>query len=139
MNQSPVRRVLDAIDALDLDAASVLFTDDVQLMTVYGAEGIGVAQARAVLAELLGELRATHHDIVSEWNPEAGVWIAEVTATYELKDFSQRGPFHRVIIARERTNLISQLRMYGSHELPLSESESAYREVRGPHGWLPTL
>jgi hypothetical protein len=29
--------------------------------------------------------------------------------------------------------------MYGAHELPLTESENGYREVRGPHGWLPTL
>jgi ketosteroid isomerase-like protein len=139
MSDSPLRRVLDAIDRLDLEAAVAMFSDDVQLMTVFGSEGTGIDQAREVLAALLAELRGTHHDFTGEWNPEPGIWIAEGTATYELKDFSQRGPFQRLIVVHERDGLISQLRIYGTHELPLTESASTYREVRGPHGWLPTL
>src|SRR5580658_9036657 len=115
MSDSPLRRVLDAIDRLDLEAAVAMFSDDVQLMTVFGGEGTGIEQARSVLAALLGELRATHHDFSAEWNPEPGVWIAEGTATYELKDFSQRGPFQRLIVVHESGGLINQLRIYGSH------------------------
>ncbi len=139
MSDSPLRQALEAIDRLDLEAAVAMFSQDVQLMTVFGGEGNGIDQARSVLAALLEELRGTHHGFTSEWNPEPGVWIAEGTATYELKDFSQRGPFRRLIVVHERNGLITELRIYGSHELPLTESTSTYREVRGPHGWLPTL
>ncbi|MGH2842628.1 MAG: hypothetical protein ACRDKL_03455 [Solirubrobacteraceae bacterium] len=108
-------------------------------MTVYGGEGTGAEHARAMLGELIGELRTTSHVLISEWNPVPGAWIAELNATYELKDFSRRGPYHRAILLHAADGLIQQLHVYGTHELPLPESEGVYREVRGPHGWLPTL
>lgn len=128
-----------AIDALDVDAATSLFAPQAEVLTVYGREGKGVDQARAVLAELLDELRETHHDLTSEWNPEPGVWIAEVAATYRLKDFSRRGPYLRAIVLRVGDAGIEQLRIYGSREPPLTVDAGGYQEVLGPHGWLPTL
>lgn len=127
-----------AIDALNVDGATSLFAPQAEILTVYGREGKGADQAGAVLAELLGELRETSHEVTSEWNPEPGVWIAEVTTTYDLKDFSRRGPYLRAVVLRLGDAGIEQLRIYGSHELPLPAG-GGYREVRGPHGWLPTL
>jgi hypothetical protein len=139
MSDSLIQGLLSAIDALDLEAATSMFSADADLMTLYGRQGKGTEQVRAVLGELIGELRSAHHEISSEWNPEPGVFIAELTATYELKDFSERGPYRRAIVMRAAGQQITQLGMYGAHELPLPEAEAGYHEVRGPHGWLPTL
>jgi hypothetical protein len=139
MSDSPIMTVLSAIDALDLDTAISLFAPDGVLDTPYGEEAVGREQVRGELGVFFAELRATHHDATSVWNPEPGVWIAEVTATYELTDFSRRGPYGRAFVLRAGGQGIEQLRIYGSNELPLMESGAAYHEVRGPHGWMPTL
>lgn len=136
---SLIQELLKALDALDLDAATSLFSSDAELVTTYGQHGRGADQVRSLLGELLGELRATKHTVTSEWNPEPGVSLAEMTATYELKDFSERGPYRRAAILRSANGRIEQLAIYGTHELPLPEAERSYTEVRGPHGWLPTL
>ena len=127
-----------AIDALSVDQATSLFAPHAEVATVYGREGKGVDQARAVLSELFEEDYKYRHELTSEWNPEPGVWIAELAATYVLKDFSRRGPYLRVVVLRAGDAGIEQLRVYGSRELPLT-AEGGYQEVRGPHGWLPTL
>ena len=59
--------------------------------------------------------------------------------SYELRDFSRRGPYKRAIIARAADDLIEHMTIYGAHELPLPEEGRPYTNVRGPHGWLPTL
>ncbi len=139
MSDSPIRTVLGVIDALDLDAAVALFAADATLMTAFGEHATGIEQIRGALADLLHGLRATEHTVLSEWNPERGLWIAEVIAIYELADFSRRGPFERAIILRSSDDGVADLRIYGAHELPVPESGGGYQDVRGPHGWLPTL
>jgi SnoaL-like domain len=131
--------MLRALDARDLEAAMSLFAPHATLTTAFGETASDLEQVRAVLGKFLVELRATHHNVIEEWNPEPGVWIAEMSATYELTDFSERGPYQRVIILRANDDGIEQMRMYGSHELPLPQDGRQYREVQGPHGWLATL
>jgi SnoaL-like domain len=139
MSDSPMLAILAAIDALDLDAAISSVAPNASFATPYGEQADGREQVRAVLGAFLAELRSTEHDVTTLWNPEPRVWIAEVTATYELNDFSRRGPYGRVFVLRSGDQGIEQLRIYGAHELPLAESGESYLEVRGPHGWLPTL
>jgi hypothetical protein len=139
MSDSLIRDLLSAIDALELQTALSLFHSDAELMTLYGRQGRGTEQVSAVLEELIGELRRTQHEISSEWNPEPGLFIAELTAIYELNDFSRRGPYRRAMVLHATGSKIAAVRMYGAHEKALPEAESPYREVRGPHGWLPTL
>lgn len=139
MSDSALIAVLAAIDSLDLDTTMSLFAADATFHTTYGEQAVGREQVRGELGTFLGELRSTQHEVTSLWNPEPDVWIAEMLATYELSDFSRRGPYGRVFVARTGDEGIEQLRIYGSHELPLPESGLQYREVRGPHGWLPTL
>lgn len=134
-----MQAVLRALDALDLEAVVALFAADGSLTTVFGRTAIGRDEVSAVLGAFLAELRGSRHAVESEWNPEAGVWVAEMSASYELSDYSRRGPYQRVIILRTGAAGIEQMRIYGAHELPLGESGRAYAEVRGAHGWLPTL
>ncbi len=139
MSDTPIQAVLRALDGLDLEGAVELFAPDALLTMVFGERAEGREQVRAVLGTFLQGLRAMHHEATSVWNPEAGVWVARTSATYELTDFSQRGPYERAIIARGGDSVIDEFRIYGQHELPMVESGSAYTDVRGAHGWLPTL
>jgi len=139
MSESPIQAFVGAIDTLDLQAVISLFGPDARLTTPYTESPRGIEGVRVELSKFLGELRATEHELTAEWNPEPGIWVAEMTATYELTDYSRRGPYKRAIIVREADGLIDELTVYGAHELPLPEGGRPYTEVRGPHGWLPTL
>lgn len=140
MADSPIQAVLRALDAIDLDGAVEQFAADGELRTVFGERGERRDGVRRLLGAFLGGLRATQHALEAEWNPEPGVWLAQVSASYELSDFSRRGPFERAIVARASDAGISQLWIYGQHELPLSKAGHGYVEVQDAHhGWLPTL
>jgi len=139
MSDSPIPAFLRAVDALDLEAVMALFAPAAVLAMPFGQEVTGEQQIRSELREFIAELRATQHDLTSEWNPEPGVWIAEFTATYELKDFSCRGPYKRAVIVHAGDDTVERMSIYGAHELPLPEEGHPYTNVRGPHGWLPTL
>ena len=140
MSDSPIAAVLRAVDALDIEACVSLLAPGCRLLATDGRVAEGVAQARALLGDFLGELNRTTHRVTAEWNPEPGVWIAELEATYELRDRGRHGPYPRVMVVRAGQDGITDLRFYGSHEPPLSDSERPYEEVRSGSGrWLPTL
>lgn len=140
MPESPIQAVLRSLDAIDLEATVGLFAPDGLLTTVFGERAQGDARVRSVLGAFLEGLRASHHEIEAQWNPQTDVWVAQVSATYELTDFSRQGPYERAIILRAGATGIAELRIYGQHELPLAESGRGYVEVHGAHhGWLPTL
>lgn len=140
MPGTPIQAVLASLDAIDLEGAVGQFAPDGLLTTVFGERATGHDGVRRVLGAFLQGLRATHHRIESEWGAEDGVWLAQVTATYELSDFSQRGPYERAVILRSAGAGITELWIYGQHELPLAASGRGYVEVPDAHhGWLPTL
>ena len=134
-----MQAVLRAIDALDLDGAVALFAPDGSLTTVYGDTAAGRERCKRCWASSCVRCATAHHDVTSEWNPESGVWIAEMSATYELSDYSRRGPYQRAMILRAGDAGIEQLHIYGAHELPLTEAGRPYARCAAPHGWLPTL
>jgi hypothetical protein len=134
-----MQAVLRALDAIDIEGTVALFASDATLTTVFGETAEGRERIRAVLGAFLEGLRGSRHEVTSEWNPEGGVWVAEMSASYELSDYSRRGPYARAIILRSGAEGIERMRIYGAHELPLAESGRAYSEVRSAHGWLPTL
>jgi SnoaL-like domain len=138
VSDSPISRVLEALHALDLDAAVGLFAPDGRLLITTGGFADGAGRVREVLAEFMAPLRAMTHEVSASWHPEDGVWIAELNAHYELKDGERHGPYPRAIVLRGDENGISELRIYGSHELPLT-AHAPYREVRTGARWLPTL
>jgi hypothetical protein len=138
MSDSPIDAFINGVDALDFERVFSLFAPHGTLSMAYGKDASGIDQVRTALGSFFKELRATHHDVSSVWNPEPGVWIAEMTATYELSDFSRRGPYKRAIIVRSDDAGIESLRIYGAHEAPMAPDRS-YTEVYGPSGWLPTL
>jgi hypothetical protein len=139
MSDSPIVAVLNAIDALDREGVLRLFAPTGSFMAAFGAEVTGLAHVRDELSAFFAGLRGCSHTVEAEWRPEPAVWIAEATATYELRDFSRRGPYKRALVLRQGADGIASLRIYGAHERPLTDADEPYQEVRGPHGWMPTL
>jgi hypothetical protein len=136
---SPVVSALEAIDALDIDAFTSMFAPGGRLLTVDGRVATGTEQVRAAISSFVGDLRSTSHRLMAEWHPEPEVWIAELDATYELNNYTELGPYARALVLRTGTGGIEELRIYGTHELPLIASAHPYQEVFGSGRWLPTL
>jgi len=135
---SPISAIVDALDALDIDALVSQLAPDASLLRTDGRSADGVDEVRTALVEFVSELYGTTHTVSDEWHPEDGVWIAEMEAIYEMKNGVRHGPYKRAVVVRTDARGITQLRFYGSHELPLT-AEHPYREVRAGTHWLPTL
>jgi SnoaL-like domain len=137
--ETPIQEMVRALSAVDLEGALALFAPDGSLTNAFGETASGSDEVRLLLGTFLHGLRAANYEVTAEWNPESGVWIAEMSASYELTDYSRRGPYGRAMILRLSENGIELMRVYGDRELPLAEEGRPYENVRGPHGWLPTL
>jgi hypothetical protein len=119
VSQSPIEEFLDALDRLELDAIMALMARDVRVLVVDGRRAEGTDAVRQLLADFLGQLRATTHRITAQWH-EDDVWIAEVDASYELRDWLQPNGLPRAFILRAGTDGVSELKAYGAHEHQLS-------------------
>jgi hypothetical protein len=135
---SPISVVLDALDALDIDALVAQLAPGSCLLRTDGRAAEGTDEVRSALGEFVSELYGTTHSISDEWHPEDGVWIAEMEATYEMKNGTRHGPYKRAVVLRADERGITDIRFYGSHELPLN-AHRPYQEVRAGTHWLPTL
>jgi hypothetical protein len=139
MADSPITSVLRALEARDLDAIVAMFAGDGALLRTDGRHARGTDEVRTALQEFFSPLRRMRYRISSEWNPEPGVWIAQLSAEYDLGDLGEHGPYPRAIVLREGPGGIGELSVYGSHELPLTQTEPSYHEVFAAGRWMPTL
>ncbi len=113
---TPVEKLLDALDALDLDRTMALLAPDCALLMSDGGRAQGAEDVRAQLGDLLDHLRSATHRITNQWQV-GDVWIAEVEADYELRDQSLLSRLPRAIVARTGDGgRIVELRVYGAHE-----------------------
>lgn len=117
---SPIEPLLAAIDRLDLDGAMALMAPDCSLQTVDGRSAGDAGGVRALLGDFLAQLRSTSHRITAHWH-EHDVWIAEVEGSYELRDWLRLERLPRVFIVRSHGDAITEMRVYGAHEPPLSQ------------------
>ena len=139
MNESPIERLLAAIDRLDVEAVTALLAPEPRLLAVDGRRAEGTEEVRELVTAFLAALRSTTHEITAQWHVD-NVWIAEVDASYELRDFLRMDALPRAVVLREGPAGIADLRFYGAHEHPLSEHRTAEewgRLVRGR--WIPPL
>jgi hypothetical protein len=65
-------------------------------------------------------LRSSAHRLTAEWHFD-NTWIAEAEASYELGDRLQLSALPRAFVVREGPAGIAELRVYGAHELPLTD------------------
>ena len=93
---------------------------------------------RELLTDFVEELRSSTHRVTAQWHPD-DVWIAEVDATYELKDFTRIGVLPRVFVLRDGPGGLHDMRVYGAHERPLAELRSGEHEMRLGGHWIPPL
>jgi hypothetical protein len=138
VSESPIHRLLGALDALDVDAVLAPAAPDIRLLTADGRQAEGAAAVRQLLVDFLGQLRATAHTITAQWH-EDDAWIAEVEATYELKDRTRLAAIPRAFILRVGPAGWSDLRVYGAHEHPLGESRARDEGMRIGGHWIPPL
>jgi hypothetical protein len=139
VTESPVARVLRALDNLDAAGVVALMAPECRLLTADGRR----AEHRDAIAELLldffGQLRSTTHRITREWHPE-GAWIAEVETSYELRDWLELKALPRVFILLDGPDGVTDMRIYGAHERPLAQHGT--EDDRGLHlggRWVPPL
>lgn len=138
MPDQPIEQLLRAVDELDVEGVIALAAPDVRLLTVDGRRSTGTTGMRELLTDFLTSLRSSTHRITAQWH-EDDVWIAEVDATYELRDLTRLGVLPRAFIVRAGPEGLSDVRVYGAHERPLGELSSREHEMRLGGHWIPPL
>lgn len=138
MSESPIEQLLDAIDRLDLEGAIALMAPDARVLVADGRRAEGTAAVGDLFREFLGQLRSTTHRITAQWH-EDDVWIAEVDASYELRDWLQLNELPRAFIVRVGPSGVSELRAYGAHERRLSDRPTGEEGMWVGGRWIPPL
>ena len=139
MADSPFDRLLAAVDTLDVDAVLALMTPNARLLMVDGRRAQGTAAIRELLSDFVAPLRSTTHRVTADWH-EDNVWIAEVDATYERTDGLQTGTLARVIVLRERTDGIADMRAFGAQTPLLTDPRGDEQGgLRLGGRWIPPL
>jgi SnoaL-like domain len=139
VNESPIERLLAAIDSLDVEAVMALLAPEARLLATDGRRAEGTDQMRELVTESFAELRSTTHEITAQWHVD-DARIAEIDARYELRDFLRVGALPRAVVLRDGPAGIADLRFYGAHEHPVSEHDTGEEWgtlVRGR--WIPPL
>jgi hypothetical protein len=75
---------------------------DMRVLVVDGRRAVGTDAVRQLFADFLGQLRATSHRITAQRH-EDDVWIWEVDASYESRDWLQLNGLPRAFILRAGT------------------------------------
>ena len=137
-DESPITRLLAAIDRLDAEAAIALFADDARLLTSDGRCADGIEAVRKLLTDFIGDLRSATFHVTGEWR-DGDVWIAEFEGTYELQDQSLTDPLLRVMLVHQGPDGITHVRVYGAHEPKLTDHPSGEEGMWVGGRWIPPL
>jgi SnoaL-like domain len=138
LNGSPIEQLLKAIDELDVDAAMALAAPDIRFLMADGRHGEGTTAVRDLISEFVSDLRSTTHRITAQWHQD-NVWIAELEASYELRDYLQLKALPRAVVVRVGPDGIADLRVYGAHERPLMEHRTGEEGMWVGGRWVPPL
>lgn len=138
MSESPIETLLEAVDALDIERVMALYAPDARLLAVDGRRAEGKDAVREFFTAFRADLRSTSHRIIAQWHQD-NVSIAEVEATYELRDWLQLKSLPRVFILYEGPEGITELHVYGAHERPLTEHRSGEAGWYLGDRWVPPL
>jgi hypothetical protein len=130
--------VLRTVGQLDAPAAAALFAPDGRLLTADGRRAEGTEAVRELLTDFFSDLRMIESRITDQWR-QGDVWIAEVQTTYELSDYSQKGPLPRAMVLRNGPDGVVDMRVYGAHERPLADRPAAEEGMWIREKWIPPL
>jgi hypothetical protein len=126
------------MDRLDVDALVGQFAQDGRLMTADGRRAEGSEPLRELLTEFFGTLRSTTHTVTQQ-RQQDNVSIAEIDASYELRDWLRLNNLPRVFILRDGPQGIEDLRVYGAHEHPIAEHRTGEEGMWVGSRWIPPL
>jgi hypothetical protein len=138
VDDSPIAQLLGAVDEFDVEAAVAMFAPDAQLMSVDGRRSVGGDAVRELLTGLVKVLRSSSHRITAQWHQQ-DVWIAEVEATYELKEDMLRITRPRAFVLQDGPDGIIELHAYGAHEPLLGDHHTEEGDMRLGGRWIPPL
>jgi hypothetical protein len=135
---SPIERLLAAVDRLDVDAAIALAAPTCRMLAVDGTRADGSEAMRKLLSNFFGSLRSMTHHITAQWHVD-NVWIAEVEGSYELMDWLQLNALPRAFVVRDGPDGFVDLRVYGAHERPLTDHRTGEEGMLIGERWIPPL
>jgi uncharacterized protein (TIGR02246 family) len=138
MTASPIEQLLDAFDRIDGDAVLALFAPDGQMLVADGRHARGTPALADLIADCLDGLRTVAHTITAQWHLD-DVWIAELEATYELRDETRLGAFPRAMVLRDGPGGIADLHAYGAHERRLPKHRPGEEGSYLDGHWIPPL
>jgi hypothetical protein len=137
LTKSPIDQLLGAIDMLDGEGAVALMAPNCQMLAVDGRRAEGTVAVRELLSDFLATILQTTHRISAQWHLD-DVWIAEVEATYELKDRVRiRRP--RAFVLRDGPDGFVELHVYGAHDRPFADHRTGEEGMRIGGRWIPPL
>lgn len=138
MEGSPIISVLEALDRLDADDVMKQMAPEIRFMTVDGRRAEGIGPTRELLISFLADLRSMTHKVTGHWHVD-DVWIAEVDATYVLRDFLEIRDRPRALVLRAGPDGITDLRAYGAGERPLTDHRTGDNGTWLRERWIPPL
>jgi hypothetical protein len=138
VNDSPIKRLLAAVDSLDVEAAIGLVAPNCRMLAVDGTRANGSEAMRELLSDFFASVRSMSHHITAQWHVD-DVWIAEVDGSYELLDWLQLNALPRAFVVRDGPNGLIDLRVYGAHEHPLTDHRTGEEGMRIGERWIPPL
>jgi SnoaL-like domain len=138
VTESPLEKLLEAFDALDVERVMALVAPEGRLLTADGRRAEGKDAVRGMLMRFAGDLRSTSHRIRAAWHQD-NVWIAEVEADYELRDWLQLRSLPRAFVLYEGPDGITDLHVYGAHEHPVTEHRTGEEGMLIGNRWIPPL
>jgi hypothetical protein len=138
MNNSPIEQFLALLDSLDPGAATSLMAPGARLLVMDGRRVEGKDEAGALLADFVATLRSTRHRITEQWHID-DVWIAEVLADYVLQDWLELKALPRAMVVRVAPEGITDIRVYGASEHPLTEGPTGDGGTWVGGRWVPPL
>lgn len=115
-----------------------LMAPDCRMLAVDGRRTEGKAAARELVTDFLATVRSVTHRVTDQWH-QNNVWIAEVEATYELKDSLEKRALPRAFVARDGPDGLVDLHVYGAHERPLADHRTGEAGTRIGGLWMPPL
>ena len=111
---------------------------DCRLLAVDGRRVEGQAGVREFFTEFAATVRSTTHTITAQWHQD-NVWIAEIEASYELRDGLRIAALPRAVVLRDGPDGYVELHLYGAHERPLTEHRTGAEGLRIDGRWIPPL
>jgi len=138
MSDSPIERLLQALERLDADAVAAMMATDGRILTVDGRRAEGVEAVRQLVADFMADLRSASYTVTAQWHVD-DVWIAEVESTYELKDQSLTGAIPRAFIVQHSPAGLTDVRVYGARERPLTDHAPGVGGLWIGGRWIPPL